>query len=139
MLNYLHDQMSKSGSLPAGVPTYDPSRPITTSDIQAVKNQYPSLTPTIGDLSRPYGIPGQEPVGGTGTQPAPAPAPVYVANPVAPWPGSTQPGKQTGTSIDNPTWTKEAATESERSSAVAGIMGPLQTFIDAIPTPTFGS
>lgn len=80
MLNALHKQMTIDGNLPYGVPNYDPSDPITLADVQQVKNDFPASTPLVGDLVRPYNIPGREPVGGTAGSPVAAPTDVNVVS-----------------------------------------------------------
>jgi len=94
ILNALHKQMTNDGSLPQGVPSYDPNDPITSEDIQAVKNDHPGLAPTIGDLSKPFTTPGREPTGGTASAPVAPPQDVNIVN------GSTGTGSQGQTTVN---------------------------------------
>lgn len=93
MLNAMHKQMTLDGSLPQGLPAYDPNDPITVDDVQAIKNANPSYAPTIGDLSRPYTTPGREPVGGTISAPVAPPQDVNVVG------GSTGTGTGGSTNV----------------------------------------
>ncbi|MGK6320147.1 hypothetical protein [Sphingomonas sp. DT-204] len=115
---------------------YDPTDPITAQDVADALAKSPGLKLTLGDLLRPINPPGQGVQLGSSTKDVTT-NPAYV-NPVYntgsnPNPGT---GQQTGTSPDNPTYTKEVApTASEKDGAVAAIMAPLQGLLDSIPKP----
>lgn len=113
----------------SGIP-YSPTNPITPADVAASYNASGSPRPSVRDLYTPLAPQGQ-----------PIPQ-VVPGKPVTVNPSNGQPivvpgsGSSTGTSTDNPTYTKEVApSPTEQSGAVSAVMAPINTLWNAIPKP----
>jgi len=124
MANEVVRHMQESDAL-----TYDPTDPITAEDVAAALVRTPQVRPTLADLVRPISPPGQDVQLGSTTN-------NVVTNNAAVNPDYST---ETGTTTENPTWTKEASTEAEQNSAVSGVMAPLQWLLDNFPKPQLTS
>lgn len=119
----------KAAGTSAGAGAYDQSAGVTAADVAAAVAADPSSQLQLQDLLRP--VASVNAAGGTLDNPLPEPAPVSVVNPGT----GTQTGPQTGTTQDNPTYTKEA-TKNDLEAETAGLLGnPLQPLIDFIAGP----
>jgi len=77
--NELLAAMANQALRDAGDTSVD-SDPVTPAEIQQLKTARPDLTPTVGDLVRPYDNVGRDPQGASETKPAIAPTPVSIVN-----------------------------------------------------------